>query len=117
MHSCPRCVYVAGTLNDAPKDDRNEVADGLSLGTGLSEAQGRKVMMALVHGQEARKEGLGFSDADLAKVISAVHTLFVGGVVAKMIFAGEMLIQVDDEGEVRYLTAPGFFKGEDQPSG
>lgn len=95
-------------MNDAPKDSENEAAaQRLSQDAGLNFEQGRRVMMALAHGQDANG-GKGFSEGELAKAMGAVQNLFVGGVVAKMVFDGEMLIQVDDEGTVRYLTSPSF---------
>lgn len=78
---------------------------------GFSVGEGVKIMTALARGQEANG-GKGFSDHDLSVAISAVWRLKVNGVLAEMVLGGAMLMQVGNDGVVRYLTAPEFAPGD-----
>lgn len=81
---------------------------------GFTVTEGLRVMNALARGQE-EDGGKGFTEDDLVKAIDGVRQLRVYGVLANMVMNGEMLLQVSDEGKVRFLTAMDFDPQEETP--
>jgi hypothetical protein len=68
----------------------------------LNEREGRAIMKAVAIGQGDK----GFSQAELAKVFKEMHTAKLQGAIFDLVVSGEMLIELGDEGEPRYLTRP-----------
>lgn len=84
-----------------------KMAAELAETVGFTLKEGMAVMTALARGQ-GENGGKGFSDTDLGKAIEQVRLLRVHGVLAQMVLKGEMLMQIDGNGQTRYLTAPEF---------
>lgn len=94
-------------MADAGDKGPRDFAAEQGVAAGFTVEEGVKVMMALARGQQANG-GRGFTDAELTQVIEEVRSLRIGGVLANMILHGDLLIQVDDKGVVRFLTSSDF---------